>query len=202
MYRELLVACKNKKFDFVWGFAYLDKHYTKIGFEIPYKTTMGYLTISPTKAIDYFYKLTAKKNISSYFKIVALSYFSYFKYKLLQTKKQNQLILDSDKADYNTNEFNYIYQPELFGLKLDRHFIDYRIDRNPYSSNYKTVNYKENGVLKASIVFNITKENIGFIVHLYIDENLSADKKMAFIAQVVKQSALKNTNLMGLTGAY
>jgi hypothetical protein len=25
---------------------------------------------------------------------------------------------------------------------------------------------------------------------------------MAFIAQVVKQSALKNTNLMGLTGAY
>lgn len=200
MYKALLIECQNKNFDFVWGFAYLDKLYTKIGFEIPYKTSMALLTLSPFNAANYFNSISAKKNISSSLKIIGLSFYSYINYKLLVIKKRPTLQLDYENINYNNQNFNYIYTNNLFGLKLNQEFIDYRININPYSKNYQTINYHKEGVLQASIIYNITKQNVGFIIHLYFAPNLNNAVKTSFILQVIKQSDLKNTNLIRFWG--
>ncbi len=200
MYKYLLQECEKNLIGFVWGFAYLDKLYTKIGFEIPFKSSMGLLTISPFKAANYFYAITSKKNLSSYFKILALSLYSSIKYKLLFLKKHPELKLDYNDASYNTPNVNYIEYDKLFGLKLDQDFLNYRIHRNPYSANYRTINYRDSGVLKASIVYNITKKNIGFIIHLYFAKDLSVKIRTAFISQVIKETTLKNTDLIRFWG--
>jgi N-acetylglutamate synthase-like GNAT family acetyltransferase len=161
MYKLLIEECKKKDIQFLWGFTYADKPFKKIGFEIPFNSTMGLLTISPFKATNYFYAITSKKNLSSYSKILALSLYSSIKYKLLFLKKHAEFKFDDNDVSYNTPNINYIKYDKLFGLKLDQDFLNYRIHRNPYSANYKTITYRDSEGLQASLVYNLTKENIG-----------------------------------------
>lgn len=200
MYTLLIEACRNNNIEFIWGFTYAHKPFKKIGFEIPYKSVMGLLTIKPFKAANYFYSITAKKNFSSYSKILVLSIMSSFKYNLLVLKKKKRLVLNMDNVDLNTKDFNYLKYDGSFGLKLDREFIDYRIDGNPYSSNYQSINYFESGVLKASLKYNITKDNIGFIIHLYVASDLSEEIQRSFVMQVIKESSLKKCTVIRYWG--
>jgi hypothetical protein len=200
MYKLLIEECKSKGIQFLWGFTYADKPFKKIGFEIPFKSTMGLLTISPFKAANYFYAITSKKNFNSYSKILALSLYSSIKYRLLFLKKYSELKSDTNDINYNTSNINYIKYDNLFGLKLDDNFLNYRIHRNPYSTNYKTINYTESGVLKASLIYNITKENIGYIIQVYFANDLNDDKKVSFLSQAIKQTSLNKSKVIRFWG--
>ncbi len=191
MYKLLIEECKKNNIVFLWGFTYADKPFRKIGFEIPFKSTMANLVINPTKSAAYFYSITAKKNISSYLKILGLSYASYFKFLLLKIRRRSGLKLQIENIDFNTPDFNYLQYPGLFGLKLDDKFMEYRIHKNPYSKSYKTVSLFEEGVLKASVVYNINKEKRGFIIHSYFDKDLSENKSKNFIKEAIFQTDLK-----------
>ena len=200
MYSLLIEECSSNKINFIWGFTYADKPFKKIGFDIPFKSSMGLIALSPIKAANYFYSITPIKNFNSYCKILFLSFYSFIKYSLPVFKKKLHLSTDDENVDFNNINFNYISQSELFGLKLDKPFLNYRITNNPYNSNYKTINYREEGIIKASMIYNITNENVGFIIHLYFSDNLNDEKKFAFISQTIKQTNLKNAIVIRFWG--
>lgn len=191
MYKLLIEECKKSNIKFLWGFTYANKPFQKIGFEIPFKSTMGLLTIKPFKAADYFYSITATKGLIPSLKIKCLSLFSYLKFKYLSIGVRKQFELNDNMIPLNSNNFNYIKYSDLFGLQLDTPFIDYRIKNNPYSRKYQSKSYYESGRLKALIIYNITKENVGFILHLYFDETFAKKLQTQFIKQVIHQSDLK-----------
>ena len=192
MYKLLIQECINHNIIFIWGFTYADKPFKKLGFEIPFKSSMGLLSLNPIKATRYFYSITSKKGLSSCFKIFGLSVFSFLKYKLGLLKKTENISLDFENISYSNSNFSYLKSNILFGLKLDHDFLDYRINKNPYNSNYYTVSYSENGILKASLKFNITHENVGYIIHTYFSDELSDKKINSFIMKSIKQSKLNN----------
>ena len=161
---------------------------------------MGFITPDPVKAANYFYSITAKKGAVSYAKILGLSYYSYFKYCLLNMGKKPNLALDSKEVEYNSAGFNYIQHKNLYGLKLDKGFIDYRVHTNPHSKNYKTVSWHKDGVLKASVIYNITKKNVGFIIHAYFDSSLSEKESSDFVKQVILSPELKKCILIRFWG--
>lgn len=200
MYSLLLEECIKKEISFIWGFTYADKPFKKIGFEIPYKSTMGLMALKPLQAARYFYSITAKKNISSYLKILALTIFSFIKFLFLFLKSSRKIELDFNNIDYNSNHFNYIESNNLFGLKLDCEFLDYRINRNPYNSNYKTVNYYDSKALKASIKFNITKENIAYIIHVYFADDLSSRTRNSFLINTILQTEINRCSVIRFWG--
>ena len=191
MYAFLIEECKKNRIDFIWGFTYAEKPFRKIGFEIPFKSSMGLMVIKPLKATRYFYALTAKKTFTSWFKILLLSFMSVVKYKLLFLKKTKRITLDTGHVSLNTDALNYVKQDDLFGLKLDKDFLNYRILNNPYSSNYETLSYNESGLLKASVTYNMTREGIGYIIQLFFAPGLSPETKTAFMATAIKSSSLK-----------
>jgi hypothetical protein len=200
MYALLIEECIKNNISFIWGFTYASKPFHKIGFTVPYKSTMGLLTLNPLKAAKYFYSITAKKNFSSYCKILGLSFYSYCKCLLLLTSSVKNIEVDFYDVAYNNLKFNYLKTTNLFGLQLDKEFIDYRITRNPYNVNYRTINYRENGELKASVKFNITKDNIGYIIHIYFSNELEFEKRKTFLIKVIKESALKKTSAIRFWG--
>lgn len=200
MYQFSIEECRRQNMVFIWGFAYLNKEYKKIGFDIPYKNTMGFITLDPVKSARYFYSLTATKNTMAYAKILGLSYYSYFKFGLLGIGKKPALDLQVKEVEYNGPDFNYIKYKDLYGLKLDKAFIDYRINTNPYSKNYKTVSWYKDGALKASMVYNITKQNVGFIIHVYFDNTLSEKESSEFVKQVILSPDLKKCILIRFWG--
>lgn len=192
MYKLLIQECINHNIVFIWGFTYADKPFKKLGFDIPFKSTMGLLTLKPKSAAKYFYSITAKKGVISYLKIFGLSLFSFLKFKMGLFSKTESIVLDFENITYTNADFSYLKSNSLFGLKLDKDFLDYRIKNNPYNSNYYTVNYSENGALKASIKFNITNENVGYIIHSYFADDLSYSKLKSFIINAIKQTKLNN----------
>jgi N-acetylglutamate synthase-like GNAT family acetyltransferase len=200
MYSLLIDECKKNGIEFIWGFTYADRPFRKIGFEIPYKSTMGLMALKPLKATRYFYLITAKKNISSFLKILVLCIFSYVKFLFLFFSSSNKIEIDFDDIDYNNNRFNYLKHDKLFGLKLDQEFLDYRIARNPYNSNYKTVNYHLNGALKASIKFNRTKDNVAYIIHVFFADDLSLKTRNAFLLKAIQQSEIKKCTVIRFWG--
>lgn len=191
MYKLLMDECKNNNIVFIWGFTYADKPFKKIGFEIPFKSTMGLLTIRPKKAAYYFYSVTSNRGLVSYLKIVGLTYFSFTKFLCLKLGNSKNMKLSFEEAVLNSANFNYLKQDELFGLKLDSSFLDYRINNNAYNSNYKIVNWIENGILKGSVRYIITKENVGFIIHAHFNKDLSQIESSHFL-----RNAILKTNLV------
>lgn len=200
MYSLLIEECKKNKISFIWGFTYADKPFRKIGFEIPYKSTMGLMTLKPFKATRYFYSITAHKNINSYLKILALSMFSYVKFLFLFSISSNKIDVDFDDIDYNNNHFNYLKHDKLFGLKLDKEFLNYRIVRNPYNSNYKTVNYHHGRELKASVKFNISKDNIAYIIHVFFADNLSLKMRNSFLMKTIRITKMRQCSVIRFWG--
>lgn len=190
MYKLLIDECKSNNIAFIWGFTYADKPFRKIGFDIPYKSTMGLLAIRPIKAANYFHSFTSSKGFVSYLKILALTYYSFIKFLCLKFGNSSKMPLSFDEAVLNSTDFNYIKHDELFGLKLDHQFLDYRINNNAYNSNYKIVNWTENGVLKGSIRYIITKENVGFIIHAHFNKDLSAKESSQFLKNVILKTNL------------
>lgn len=201
MYKFSIEECRRQNIKFIWGFAYIIKEYKKIGFEIPFKNTMGVFVIKPIKSAKYFYSISSQKTSISYLKMLGLSYFSYLKTYILRTKKSVPFDIQTKPVELNDGLFNYIHHDSLFGLKLDKPFLDYRIFKNPYSKNYRTVSwYDDSKRLKASIYYNITKQNVGFIVHAYFDKNLTEIECARFVKKVIFETNLKDCSLIRFWG--
>jgi hypothetical protein len=200
MYKLLIEECKKSSIVFIWGFTYADKPFRKLGFEIPYKSTIGLLTISPFKTADYFYSVTAKKGFVRYLKILGLSFTSFLKFSVLKLKSNAHTKPLTQSIKTNNNIVGYLRQNALFGLKLDGAFLDYRINKNPYSSNYQTINLYDNEKLMASIYYNVTKENVGYIIHLYLDPSLDEDQSSEFIRKGIFETNLKRCDVIRYWG--
>jgi hypothetical protein len=200
MYKLLIDECKKNNIAFLWGFTYADKPFKKMGFEIPYKSTMGILAIRPVKAANYFHTVTSNKSFTSYLKILALTHYSFTKFLCLKISSAKKIILSFEDVALNNSELNYLKHDELFGIKLDNKFLNYRINSNAYNSNYKTVNWIENGILKGSIRYIITKENVGFIIHAHFNKDLSEKESLLFLRNVILKTNLASCCVIRLWG--
>jgi N-acetylglutamate synthase-like GNAT family acetyltransferase len=200
MYKLLLEQCKNAGIRFIWGFTYADKPFRKLGFEIPFRSTMGMLCTQPSEAAQYFYSITAKKNTLSFLKIHLLCWFSALRHRLLLLRGGKALPIDSADIDLNTKDFNYLTQQGTYGLMLDKDFLDYRTRRNPYNSNYNTISYSKSGQLLISVKYVVTKQNIGFILHLYMSPELNRKEGPAFLRQLIKGTKLGKCSVIRYWG--
>lgn len=200
MYRLLIEECREKAIVFLWGFTYADKPFKKIGFSIPYKSSMGMMALKPGKAARYFYGITAEKSSSAYYKILGLTWFSYLKSLAPDFGSGINIDLGFDTIALNTEHFNYLQHAQLFGLKLDAGFLDYRLHCNPYSSAYRCVYWKENEHLKASVHYHVTADGVGYIIHLHIDSGLSSHESKTFLRKAIAQSSLKDCSVIRFWG--
>lgn len=192
MYTLLIEECKKKAIVFLWGFTYAEKPFRKIGFTIPYKAEMGILALRPIKSANYFYSITGSKKTLTYFKILGLTSFSYLK-NAFAFSHSRKITLSFGPLALNAPGFNYLQQEDLFGLKLDQPFMDYRLYHNPHSSAYKCVYWRENDELKASLHFNVTADGVGYIIHLYVSSSLSLAEGSAFLRKAIANSDLKDS---------
>jgi N-acetylglutamate synthase-like GNAT family acetyltransferase len=200
MYRLLIDACRERAIVFLWGFTYADKPFKKIGFSIPYKSTMGIVALKPGKAARYFYSITGDKSSSAYYKILGLTWFSYLKNLAPALGSGKNIELAFDTIALNTEHFNYLQHAQLFGLKLDEAFLDYRLHRNPYSAGYRCVYWKENGYLKASVHYHVTADGVGYIIHLHVNSGVSSHESKAFLRKAIAQSSLKDCSVIRFWG--
>lgn len=185
MYDLLKRECRQAGIQFIWGFTYATKPFLKLDFEVPFKVSLGLATLKTTASISYFSSLSSSNTISDKIKIGLLCVASWMK-AIRLTSKSPELELDFKRHSLNSSTSNYLFEKASFGLKLDSDFLHYRIESNAYNANYVTVNYRQNGQVLISMVYSITQQNVGFIIHLHIDKTVSQNLLSSFLRQVVK----------------
>ena len=200
MYALLLEECKKKNITCIWGFTYAARPFLKLNFQIPFHAKMGIFVNSPLKASSYLTSLSPKSKFSHKAKIVLLSLGAWLRSSHLKTISVADFDTDTEKILLNTADLNYIKQNNTFGLKLDNDFMGYRITNNPYSQSYKVINYRKNGHLLISVLFNITPKKVGYLIHLHISDSVTKNEFRQFIRSIFKHSELQTCHTIRFWG--
>ncbi|MDI1353359.1 MAG: GNAT family N-acetyltransferase [bacterium] len=200
MYALLIEECKKKKIECIWGFTYATKPFFRLGFTVPFKSSMGLMVLNSANAEKYLSSRSSKNSALDKLKIKGLSYFSKLKGLTLLPNSSVALEVDAQVDALITSNFNYLTQQGTFGLKLDKEFMDYRISTNPYSSNYYEVRSREANGLKFSMVYHVSNDNVGYIIHLYASASLKSPELRKILAQSIRQSDLAPCDLIRFWG--
>lgn len=192
MCQLLFLECKQKNIQCIWGFTYALKTFVKVGFEVPYGTKMMVLVKQPFSSFDYFSAITKQKTFSSKFKILGMCVFSHSKYLASKYFPPNilNINLTESKISLNSSELNYLTGKDTFGIQLNEDFIKYRILNNPYNKNYFCYSYYKNDTLNACLYFNITSQNVGYILQLYFNPSLKKKECVAFLRKCLRKTEL------------
>lgn len=200
MYALLIEACRKNNITVIWGFTYAVKPFLKLGFQVPFRSKMGLLVLKPRKAARYFASLSAKNTGLDKLKITGLSFASYIKALLLKAKAEETRNLSFEQVSLNRPDFNYLKNEGSFGLKLDTDFMDYRINKNPFSKRYTTCNYMKNGNVSITLTFNITEENVGYIIQLYVQPSVTKRELKGFTTSMIQATDLKDCSALRYWG--
>lgn len=188
MYFLLFMECRRVGIHFIWGFTYAQKPFIKLGFEIPFQASMGLLVLKPFKAYSYYSRLAKNNSAVRKLKILALCCKSSFDSVLLLTKKYSNANCTDEQLPLNSELINYIQNEKHFGLKLDEAFLNYRMYKNPYSSNYFQLSIVENGEIKASVYYTVNN-GLCYILHLYIKDPVAGKN---LVRNLMAHEHLKN----------
>jgi N-acetylglutamate synthase-like GNAT family acetyltransferase len=194
MYALLFEESKKAGIQLIWGFTYAVKPFKKLGFEIPFRSCLGILVLKPNKAYSYLSSLNPKNSLIDKFKILGLSYKSYFDFCFLK-KVRSTLRSSNERIPLNSVALNYLADTNYTGLLLDENFLNYRLYNNPYSKNYFQFSVFENGKLRFSAFYTINN-GVGYILHLYLTSSDESD----FIKQLIFETDLKNCHTIRFWG--
>lgn len=197
MYGLLVKECEQRGIQFIWGFTYATKPFLRLNFDVPFKASMGLAVFKPAASAEYFSSLSPSNTDLEKFKIGMLTFFSWIKCFFL--RKGSALVdLDFKPHILNTDTFSYLLYPGSIGLKLDADFMRYRTETNPYSKNYRTVNYEKDGKVVISMLYNITRHNVGFIIHMHLAPTLTQADLRSFLRTCIKTTELGNCHTLRL----
>jgi hypothetical protein len=201
MYKLLIEECEKRDIQFVWGFTYATKPFIKIGFEVPFAASMLLSALKPLEASRYFSSLSRDKSQISRIKILCMCYWSYSKHILAKYNlNERKVTITQEEISLNSDSFNYLQDQNHFGLNLDKAFLDYRVNNNPYNKSYYCYTWRQNDIVKACIYFNITKDNVGYILHVFFDDSLSRRQASGFIRKCIEETELKSTSVARFWG--
>lgn len=168
MYALLFEACKKQNIRLLWGFTYADKPFKKLGFEIPYKACMGIMVRDVNRANAYFDSLSPKRSLKEKLSIYALSVLSKCKAVFKLALPSGRFTLTAGSVELSGPKHNYLHSKTQFGLLLDSAFLNYRILNNPYQARYNTLSYHQDDVLKISMTYSVSENQVCYIIHLYL----------------------------------
>ncbi|HQQ94479.1 MAG TPA: GNAT family N-acetyltransferase [Bacteroidia bacterium] len=201
MYALLINTCREQGIRCIWGFTYAIKPFQKLGFDVPYRAVMGLLVLNPLPASRYFISLSENRRALENLKIRILVFSSWLKgYLKFGAIKQNQTLSDSAFV-LNDQKHNYIQSPEHFGLLLDKAFLNYRIDSNPYNTNYHYLRLlaPDQSVL-AAMIYTVTKQKVAYILHLELAKQADQKQISYMIRHLRSAPALKSCSVIRCWG--
>ncbi len=200
MYAFLFEACKKQNIRLLWGFTYAEKPFKKLGFQIPYKACMGIMVRDVNRANLYFGSLSHKRNLKEKLGIYVLSVLSKCKALFKLRLTGGQFTLTAGTVELSGPGHNYLHSKTQFGLLLDSAFLNYRIHNNPYQARYNTLSYYQNNLLKISMTYSVSKNQVCYIIHLYLSPDTQANALKQFIKSSLNVQEINSSKVIRFWG--
>ena len=186
MYELLFEECKKTGINFIWGFTPAKKAFERIGFEIPFMAHQALMVLNPFRAYLHLSILNPANKITDKVKIAGLCFISFFKsFQRIFARKAD---LISKQIEFN-DPLNIPTNPELFSLQMNSHYLEWRLEKNPYSNNYERVIIGDVKNPIADAILNF--RSVGYIEQVVFSNTASRVNKLYAVERLVHRMARK-----------
>ncbi|MFZ6014277.1 MAG: GNAT family N-acetyltransferase [Bacteroidota bacterium] len=185
MYELLFEECKKSGIKYIWGFTPALKAFQRLGFEAPFQTTQGLLVFKPIQAFRYLSKLNTTNTVGEKIKIFGLCFLSYFAgLKRFFVSSTNANLQEVTPANKEQAIKNFYSGADLYFLRLDNQYLQWRLFKNPFGNNYRNFKGEKNGNHEADILLN-TRRDVSYIEMMLFSKKLSFKDRVGFVRKCV-----------------
>ncbi len=191
MYRLLFSECQARGINFIWGFTYAIKPFSKLGFDCPFQVNESLLVFSPISAAKYLSDrnrskstwtkikmfLLAAGSVVYAWKRLALASPADLQYEIRQRKQIGPM---SDLIQAIEGE-----DSQVFIVDQTDEYIRWRIVNNPYHDEIISVDCFAKGERVANVLFNHHENGAWYVTQDLYSPSVSRNERAAIMGSAV-----------------
>ena len=193
MYKLLFDECEKRGIQYIWGFTYAKKPFTKLGFETPYIVGQSLMAFDVYSAARYLARYNRTKTVWTKAKMTGLCAFS----KIVSLKGRFSAIRhlngisSSIVDDHSIGDNNSLIKDVLSGLsdyfiiKQDLNFMRWRIADNPYHDEILNVCFYVESKKVAQVLLNHHEDGVWYLIQDLYSTSLTEDQKNAILKKAI-----------------
>src|SRR5882762_8315179 len=193
MYKLLFDESQKRGIQYIWGFTYAKKPFTKLGFDTPYVVSQSLMVFDIFGAARYLVRYNRTKTLWSKTKMFALCGFS----KVVSLKRSfltdshlrgiSHSILEKRSVEDNNSLVGDILSgtPDHFIIKQDVNYLRWRITDNPYHDEILNVSFYLESKKVADALLNHHEDGVWYLIQDLYSTSLTEIQKTAILAKTV-----------------
>ncbi|HMI66165.1 MAG TPA: GNAT family N-acetyltransferase [Cyclobacteriaceae bacterium] len=193
MYKLLFDQSQKRGIQYIWGFTYAKKPFTKLGFDTPYIVSQSLMAFDILGAARYLLRYNRTKTLWSKTKMLALCGFS----KVVSLKRNFSAdshlkgISHSTLEKRSMEDNNFLAgdilsgTPDHFMIKQEVNYLRWRITDNPYHDEILNVGFYVESKKVAHVLLNHHEDGVWYLIQDLYSTSLTEIQKTAILVKAV-----------------
>ncbi len=182
LYAFFVARCRDKDAVCIWGFTWAKKSFLRIGFQIPFDLGQGLLVFHPFKSFHILSQLNDKNTFRDKAKIAALVAVSWILGCRGRLNRSQAGLSSTEGIQSNESIFLGLLNtnPGLVFIKQDAAYLDWRLNKNPYSLKYTVYNFHYKDQFAGQLIVSLHPNGQGYLEQILMIPGLppAIQKKM------------------------
>jgi hypothetical protein len=184
MYQLLFEECKNAGIKYIWGFTPAEKAFSRLGFDVPFKTQQALKVFGIASAYAHLSKLNPENKTIQKLKILGLCVLSWAKQLVSFSGTKGYSVETAAFRELNKYFSEFLREYSVYNLNFTDSFVKWRLQDNPYKNSYSHLLIRKDRKFIASVVVN-KRSGVSYI------EQLCAETTETEVAIAVASNFLK-----------